>query len=169
MSLLETSKFMATKDKKQGSIVAPSDFIMKIQGFEHLTFNVKTNGLPVIKNDKIEYTTPHGVKMVDSGVIQTLNSLPVTFMERENKTVEKEIEGILASGENEELVIEFYMGKDLKNAVLWGTLENASIFTEDSPEADSEGTTSAFTLTKNISGHYYPQDVKTVDVLSILG
>jgi len=39
-----------------------------------------------------------------------------------------------------------------------GFIKDASIFVEDNPEADSESTTSPFTMSVNIAGHYYPNE-----------
>ena len=158
MARIDTTKFYQKEDRKQGNVVVGADFIMVIKGYEHLTFSIKTNSLPMLKNEKIEYTTTHGVKSYNDGYLQTLNDLTVTFMERDSLTIKNTIEKILLLDENEDLQISFFVGRNIKETTLWGRLECASIFMEDNPEADSEATTSPFTISANISGHYVPAD-----------
>ena len=169
---IESTKFFVTQDNKQGNVVTGADFLMVIKGYENLTFNIRTNSLPMLKNEKIEYTTTHGVKTKAEGYLQTLNDLTVTFMEREDTAVKDTIEEIQLSDENDELEITFLVGRTLDDSTLWGTLVGASIFIEDSPEADSESTTTPFTISANVSGHYYPKEgdaEKTRNSLKSLG
>ncbi|SFV56139.1 hypothetical protein MNB_SUP05-5-912 [hydrothermal vent metagenome] len=158
MARINTSKIFQVADRKQGNVVTGADFVMIIGGYEHLTFSIKTNSLPMLKNEKVEYTTTHGVKSFNDGYLQTFNDLPVSFMERDSVIIKNTIEAIQLSDENDELEIVFLVGRTLEDMQLWGVLKNASIFIEDNPEADSESTTSPFTISANVAGHYYPNE-----------
>ena len=157
MPRINTQKAFATADRKQGNVIVGADFTMVIKGHELMTFNIKTNSLPMLKNgEKVEYTTTHGVKTHNDGYLQTLNDIPVTFMERDSLVVKNFIEKILLEDKNETLHIDFYVGRTVEKTRLWGTLKFASLIVEDSPEADSEATTTPVTISVTVSGHYEP-------------
>jgi len=166
----ETQKSFLVATKGKNKKVLGSDFVMIIKGYEGLSFQIKTNGLPTIKNDEsVEYNTIHGVKTVQEGRIQTLNEIQVTFNEDDAFTAKETIEGIILEDKNDELEIEFYAGRDIEEMKLWGTLTFASIHLADNAEADIEATTTPLSLSATLKGHYFPSEAKTENLKSSLG
>jgi hypothetical protein len=167
----QTQKSFTVASKSKDKKLIGADAVMIIKGYEDMSFLIKTNSLPMLKNDEtIEYNTIHGAKTSESGKIQTLNELPVTFMENQSTYVKDTIETIVTEDKNDELEIEFYVGRDVENMKLWGTLQYASIVLGDFPEADTEATTTPMTITATIKGHYFPpaKEVR-VNLKSTLG
>ena len=156
MSRITGTKFFTRADKGQGGVALGADFTLVIGGYEHLTFSIQTHALPMLKNEKVEFTSTHGVKMSEDGYIQTLNDIPVTFMERNNAVVKKTLEEILLSGDNGSLELRFYQGRTVESTNLWGKMVFSSIFIEDNPEADVESTTAPLKIQASITGHYEP-------------
>jgi len=166
MSRIDTQKIFHQADRMMGGVVTGQDFIMIIEEFPHLTFNIKTNTLPILKNgEKIEYTTTHGVKTFNEGQLQTLNDITVSFIERQSMIVNETLNNILIEDKNEDLTIHFLAGRKLESARYWGSLEYASITREDNPDADSESGTTPLNIQAGISGHYNPSRITEVTAL----
>ena len=167
----QTQKSFVVADKSKDKKLIGADAVMIIKGYENISFLIKTNSLPMLKNDEnIEYNTLHGAKTQEAGLIQTYNELPVTFMENQSTYVKDTIEKIIMEDKNDELEIEFYTGRDIENMKLWGTLQYAKIVLGDYPEADTEATTTPMTITATIGGHYFPpEDEVRVNLKNTLG
>ena len=167
----ETGQYFVGQDRKAGHVSVGADYVMVIEGYEHLTFSIKTNGLPTLKDDKIEYSTTHGVKTVAEGRVQTLNDIQVTFMNRDQITDAKDVvEEIILKDLNDNLKVSFYKGRKLDDMKPYGKMVYASIFVEDTPEADTEATTTPQTYTVSISGHYEPAESRQpINLQNLLG
>jgi hypothetical protein len=163
MSRFETQKSFIIADRKLGKKLLGADVTMVIKGYEHLTFFVKTNGLPTLKNDeKVEYSTVHGAKNSQDGYLQLLNDIQVTFMENDALLAKNTLEKILLEDKNGDLEVDFFAGRTIEKTRHWGTLKYASVFLADAPEADSEATTTPLTISATISGQYMPSVIDEV-------
>ena len=154
---IDTQTIFHQADRLMGKTITGQDFIMVITDYPHLTFNIKTNALPTLKNsEKIEYTTTHGVKTYNEGQLQTYNELSVTFIERDSLLINETLNTILMEDKNGDLTIEFFAGRTIAKARHWGSLEYASILLEEGGEADSEAGTTPLSRTATLVGHYKP-------------
>jgi hypothetical protein len=154
---MDTQKVFHQADRMMGKVITGQDFILIIEEYPHLTFNIKSNSIPILKNgDKVEYTTTHGVKTTQEGQLQTLNDIPISFIERSSLIVNTTLEQILIEDDNGDLTVHILAGKTLETARYWGSLEYSSIIREDNPEADTESGTTPLTIQATLSGHYNP-------------
>jgi len=156
--------------RKAGSPAVGADYIMVIRGYEELTFLTKTHGVPILKNDeKVEYTSTHGVKDAVAGYIQTLNTLNVTFIDdKEGKVIDSlnEIKVLCT----EDLEILYFKGRTLSDMKYHGRLSFASIHQGEPIEGDSEGTSAPSQIPAEITGHWLPAkyDENKEDILDVL-
>ncbi len=159
-----SQKAFVTKEKSRAKKLTSSDVIVIIKGHEDLTYHVKSASLPTIKPDEmIEFSTPHGAKTGEAGYVHSFNpSLTITFMENQDTFVKDSIEKIALEDENNSLVIEYYTGRNVDKMKLWGTIEYGSLISTDSPESDSEGTTTVMDISATISGHFVPPKEETI-------
>jgi len=160
MSRFETQKSFLEADRKTGRKLVGADVTMVIKGHEDLTFFVKTNGLPTLKNDEqVEYNTTHGVKTKQDGYLQTLNEVTVSFMENEPLYVKNKFEKLLLEDKNGEIEIDFFAGRTIESTNHWGTMKYCNLVLSEAPEGDSEGTTSTLAWSVTINGHYFPSGI----------
>ena len=152
-----TQKAFAIAEKSLDKKLTGADAVIIVSGYENTAFMIKTSSLPMIKNDEsVEFTGIHGVKTSEEGKIQTYNELPVTFMENQSLFIKEVVEQIITEDKNDELEIEFWVGRDITNMKLWGKLQYASIHNGDYPEADTEAGTAPMNLSFTLKGHYFP-------------
>jgi len=172
MSRFETQKVFLEAGIKTGRTLVGADITMVIKGEETLTYFVKTNGLPMLKNDEqVEKTSTHGVKMKQDGYLQNLNEIQVSFIENEALYVKNQLEKILLEDRNGEIEIDFYAGRTIESTNHWGTMKYCNIVIADNPEGDAESTSTPMNITATINGHYFPSGVGAIvsEVKTALG
>ena len=146
--------------RKAGTPAVGADYIMVIRGYEELSFLTRTHGVPVLKNEeKIEYSTTHGVKDATPGYLQTLNTLNVTFMDDLDNTVQEMLDEIKVNC-IEDLEILYFKGRTLESMKYHGSLSLASIHQGEPIEGDNEASTTPSQITVEISGHWTPAKYK---------
>jgi len=157
---MELAKKFVVAEKSMNEVLASSSATMVIKGAEEFTFFITTGSLPVVKNDKIEFTSPLGMKSVGRGKNQTLNSLQISFDERTNMAARKALQEIqMNPSKNGKLEIEFYIGDaELLDTRLWGVGLYGLISVEDGAEFDVEGSTSPMKGSFTLDCHYFPEN-----------
>jgi hypothetical protein len=154
------NKVFVTANKFLGNTTIGSDFLMVISGYELTTFFVKTHGLPsVLQDGNVELTT-RGVKTSIPDYIQTLNTIQVTFNERDSLLAKTLIETILLEGKNGSLEVRFFAGKTILDTQLWGKMFSCQVTMDSLPQVSVDDVSTPLELTVSLKGHYIPSKLQ---------
>lgn len=135
-----------------------ADYVMIIEGYEALSFAVKTHQAGALKNDEtIEYSTIHGVKTGRDGYLQTWNVLPLTFIDDMSENVMNTLDAIKTNGSNNYLKVAFFKGRTIDEMSFLGIIENGILTNAERPDADNEATTAVGSVTAELKGHWFPK------------